>query len=124
MLAVDAGTDGNHRCRVALQDGYVVEGAVVALNVLAVGGHLYQGTVFHAVVALTKGINTGLHLVGSYVGKEAHPANVHADDGHLVRPYTAGGLQQGAVAAKGEGKIAGRKFGKNGVVGILKKIVG
>ena len=112
MLAIDAGTDGNHRCRVALQDGHVVEGTVIALDMLAVGAYLYKSAVLHAVVATVEGIDAAFHIVGPNIGKKAHTAHVHAYDGHLPRAHTTGGLKQCAVTAKGECEVAGWQFGE------------
>ena len=105
MLAVDAGTDADHRCRVALQHGHVVQGAVHRAQRLVVGLHLNDGTALHDIVVDVKSPQTCLYVTGSDVSEEAEPPHVDTEDGDIASAHTVGCLQERAVATHRDGEV-------------------
>lgn len=97
--AVDGGVDADHGRAVALEHGYLVEGIGTTHEVAVVARELEHAALFDFVVTVVDFVEGGLHLVGRHVGQEAETAGVDAEDGDVLGPDTAGGLEKRAVAA-------------------------
>ena len=63
--------DGDHRGTVALENGYVVEGAVVTHEVGPVGRNRNHSAVFYRIFALFDGRYAVVELFGMNIGKES-----------------------------------------------------
>ena len=118
MLAVDAGADADHRCRVALQYGHVVQCAGAALEWLAVAGHLYECAALHMVVVGIEHVDGQGEVVGTEVGQASQPPHVHAQYGRLAGPHHASRAQQRAVAAHGDGEVGMKLASAEGLYGV------
>ena len=107
VVVAHEGVDGDHRRAVALEDGDLVEGVIVAPEGALVGVEAEERPFLYLIIVLEDLVERVLDLIPPHIRQEAQAAGVDAEDRDATLVDAGGGAKESAVAAEaeGEGKV-------------------